>query len=164
MSRSSKIKSLDQLVRIRRRLRRQGKRVVFTNGCFDLLHRGHVYCLKEAQSLGDVLMVGLNSDSSVRRLKGGGRPILPQVDRAEILAALEMVDYVVIFREDTPLKLVSALMPDILVKGGDYDKSQIVGGDVVESSGGRVVRIKTYPGRSTRNIVRRIVGGHRDRR
>jgi rfaE bifunctional protein nucleotidyltransferase chain/domain len=164
MARSSKIKSLEQMVKIRRRLKRQGKKVVFTNGCFDLLHRGHVYCLKEARSLGDALIVGLNSDSSVRRLKGEKRPILPQGDRAEILAALEMVDYVVIFREDTPLKVISALAPDILVKGGDYGKNKIVGSDVVESSGGRVVRVKTYPGKSTRDIVRRIAAGHGRRR
>ncbi len=130
--------------------------MVFTNGCFDVLHRGHVYCLKEAKSLGDVLIVGLNSDSSVRKLKGEKRPILPQADRAEILAALEMVDYVLIFKEETPQKVISALVPDILVKGGDYGKREIVGSDVVESVGGRVVRIKTFPGKSTRNIIKRI--------
>jgi D-beta-D-heptose 7-phosphate kinase/D-beta-D-heptose 1-phosphate adenosyltransferase len=156
MAMSTKTKSLDQLVRIRRKLKRQGKTVVFTNGCFDVLHRGHVYCLNKARSLGDVLIVGLNSDSSVRKLKGEKRPILPQADRAEILAALEMVDYVLIFKEETPQKVISALVPDILVKGGDYGKSEIVGSDVVESGGGRVVRVKTLPGKSTRNIVKKI--------
>jgi D-beta-D-heptose 7-phosphate kinase/D-beta-D-heptose 1-phosphate adenosyltransferase len=156
MTMSAKIKNLDQLVRIRRQLRRKGKTVVFTNGCFDVLHRGHIYCLKKARSLGNVLIVGLNSDSSVRKLKGAKRPILPQADRAEILAALEMVDYVLIFKERTPQKIISALVPDILVKGGDYGKSEIVGSDVVESGGGRVVRVKTLPGKSTRNIIERI--------
>jgi D-beta-D-heptose 7-phosphate kinase/D-beta-D-heptose 1-phosphate adenosyltransferase len=156
MATSPKIKSLDQLVRIRRQLKRKGKRVVFTNGCFDVLHRGHVYCLKKARSLGDILIVGLNSDSSVRKLKGEKRPILPQADRAEILAALEMVDYVLIFKEETPQKVISALVPDRLVKGGDYGKSEIVGSDVVKSGGGRVVRVKTLPGKSTRNIVKKI--------
>jgi len=158
---SPKVKSLDQLVKIRLALRRQGKKVVFTNGCFDVLHRGHVYCLKEAKSLGDVLMVGLNSDASVRKLKGEKRPILPQSDRAEILAALEMVDYVLIFKEDTPHRVISALVPDVLVKGGDYGKNEIVGSDVVKSGGGRVVRVKTFPGRSTRDIVKRIASRYR---
>lgn len=156
MTMSAKVKNLDQLVRIRRQLRRKGKTVVFTNGCFDVLHRGHIYCLKKARSLGNALIVGLNSDSSVRKLKGAKRPILPQADRAEILAALEMVDYVLIFKERTPQKVISALVPDILVKGGDYGKSEIVGSDVVESGGGRVVRVKTLPGKSTRNIIERI--------
>jgi rfaE bifunctional protein nucleotidyltransferase chain/domain len=156
MTTSPKIKSLDQLVRIRRQLKRKGKTVVFTNGCFDVLHRGHVYCLRKAKSLGDVLIVGLNSDSSVRKLKGKKRPILPQSDRAEILAALEMVDYIVVFREDTPHRMISALVPDVLVKGGDYGKNQIVGSDVVESGGGRVVRVKTFPGKSTRDIIKKI--------
>jgi rfaE bifunctional protein nucleotidyltransferase chain/domain len=156
MNTSPKVESLKQLVKIRLRLKRQGKTVVFTNGCFDLLHRGHVYCLKKAKSLGDVLIVGLNSDSSVRKLKGGKRPILSQGDRAEILAALEMVDYVLVFREDTPQRVISALVPDVLVKGGDYGKSEIVGSDVVESGGGRVVRVKTFPGKSTRDIIRKI--------
>jgi D-beta-D-heptose 7-phosphate kinase/D-beta-D-heptose 1-phosphate adenosyltransferase len=156
MTTSPKIKSLDQLVRIRRQLKRKGKTVVFTNGCFDVLHRGHVYCLRKAKSLGDVLIVGLNSDSSVRKLKGEKRPILPQSDRAEILSALEMVDYVVVFREDTPRRMISALVPDVLVKGGDYGKREIVGSDVVEGSGGRVVRVKMYPGKSTRNIIKKI--------
>lgn len=135
--------------------------MVFTNGCFDILHRGHIYILKKAKSLGDVLIVGLNSDSSVRKLKGENRPILPQNDRAEILAALEMVDYVLIFREDTPQKVISTLVPDVLVKGGDYNHNEIVGRDVVESAGGRVVRIKQVPGRSTKNIIKIITSRYR---
>jgi rfaE bifunctional protein nucleotidyltransferase chain/domain len=154
--RHSKIKSLTQLVKIRRQLKKGRKKVAFTNGCFDILHRGHIRCLREARSWGDVLIVGLNSDSSVRKIKGKRRPILAQDDRAEILASLEMVDYVLIFEEDTPHKVISALIPDVLVKGGDYGKDEIVGKDVVESSGGKVVRVKQVQGKSTRNIIKRI--------
>lgn len=151
-----KVKTLKQLVRIRNALKRQRKKVVFTNGCFDILHRGHIECLRRAKSFGDALIVGLNSDSSVRKIKGRKRPILPQDDRAEILASLEMVDYVLIFEEDTPHNVISALIPDVLVKGGDYGKDEIVGKDVVESSGGKVVRVKQVQGKSTRNIIKRI--------
>lgn len=152
----SKVKNLRQLIRIRNALKRQGKKVVFTNGCFDILHRGHIECLRKAKSFGDVLMVGLNSDSSVRKIKGDQRPIQPQDDRAEILASLEMVDYVVIFREETPLKLIANLVPDVLAKGGDYERDEIVGRDIVESSGGRVKRIRQVPGRSTKCIIGKI--------
>lgn len=152
-----KIKSLNQLVRIRRKLKKEGKTVVFTNGCFDIFHRGHIKCLKKAKSYGDVLMVGINSDSSVRKIKGKKRPILPQNDRAEILASLEMVDYVLIFNEETPHKVITSLVPDVLVKGADYAKDEIVGKDTVESGGGRVVRVKKIPGRSTRSIIRIII-------
>ena len=157
-----KIKNLRQLVRIRQALRRQRKKVVFTNGCFDILHRGHIECLRKAKSFGDVLIVGLNSDSSVRRIKGDRRPILPQGDRAEILASLEMVDYVVIFREKTPLDLIASLVPDILTKGGDYKKNEIVGREIVESSGGRVILVKQIPGRSTRNVIGKIAKRYSD--
>jgi rfaE bifunctional protein nucleotidyltransferase chain/domain len=151
-----KIKSLKQLVKIRSQLKKEEKKVVFTNGCFDILHRGHIECLRKARSSGDVLMVGLNSDSSVRKIKGGKRPILSQNDRAEILASLEMVDYVLIFNEKTPQKVIARLVPDILVKGADYRKDEIVGKDIVESSGGRVIRVKQVPGRSVRDIIRKI--------
>ena len=151
-----KIKSSKQLVKIRSQLKKEGKKVVFTNGCFDLLHRGHIECLRKARSLGDVLMVGLNSDSSVRKIKGEKRPILSQNDRAEILASLEMVDYVLIFNEETPYKVIARLVPDILVKGADYRKDEIVGKDIVESSGGRVIRVKQVAGRSVRDIIRKI--------
>ena len=157
-----KIKNLRQLVRIRQALRRQRKKVVFTNGCFDILHRGHIECLRKAKSFGDVLIVGLNSDSSVRKIKGDKRPILPQGDRAEILASLEMVDYVVIFREKTPLDLIASLVPDILTKGGDYKKNEIVGREIVESSGGRVILVKQIPGRSTRNVIGKIAKRYSD--
>jgi D-beta-D-heptose 7-phosphate kinase/D-beta-D-heptose 1-phosphate adenosyltransferase len=158
----SKVKNLRQLVRIRQTLKRKRKKVVFTNGCFDLLHRGHIECLRKAKSLGDVLIVGLNSDSSVRKIKGDKRPILPQADRAEILASLEMVDYVVIFREETPLNLIDSLVPDVLAKGGDYKKDQIVGREIVGSSGGRVVLVKEIPGRSTKNVIGKIIKRYSD--
>jgi D-beta-D-heptose 7-phosphate kinase/D-beta-D-heptose 1-phosphate adenosyltransferase len=151
-----KIKNLRQLVGIRNALRRQAKKVVFTNGCFDILHRGHIECLRKAKSFGDVLVVGLNSDSSVRKIKGDKRPILPQGDRAEILASLEMVDYVVIFGQETPQKVIASLVPDVLAKGGDYKKDEIVGRDIVESSGGRVRRIRQVPGRSTKGIIAKV--------
>ena len=153
---NKKIKSLKQLVKIRRQLKKKKKKVVFTNGCFDILHRGHIECLRKAKSFGDVLIVALNSDSSVRKIKGEKRPILSQNDRAEIIASLEMVDYVLIFSEETPYKVIARLAPDVLVKGADYKKGEIVGKDIVESSGGRVVKVRQVPGRSTRNIIRRI--------
>ena len=127
--------------------------MVFTNGCFDVLHRGHVELLKRARREGDALVVGINSDQSVRRLKGPGRPLVSEEDRAEILAALEMVDRVVIFREDTPGRIIAALVPDVLVKGGDYAIHEIVGRDAVERAGGKVVRVRLVPGRSTRGII-----------
>ncbi len=137
--------------------RAQGKRIVFTNGCFDILHAGHVYYLKEARSLGDILIVGLNSDSSIRKIKGDDRPIIPQMDRAELLAALGCVDYVVIFDEPTPLRLIESIKPDVLVKGDDWKEEDIVGRDIVVGSGGKVVRIPLRKGISTTAIIRRIV-------
>jgi rfaE bifunctional protein nucleotidyltransferase chain/domain len=136
------------------RLRRRRLKVVFTNGVFDILHRGHVKYLEQAKSFGDVLIVGLNSDTSVRRLKGRSRPLQPQRDRAEILLGLKAVDYVVIFGEDTPAKLIQAIRPDILVKGADYKLSEIVGADFVKSLGGQVRRVRIVPGRSTSRLVK----------
>lgn len=127
--------------------------IVFTNGVFDILHRGHVEYLAKAKKLGDVLIVGLNSDASVRRLKGEGRPLQKQNDRAIILLALEAVDYVVFFSENTPDKLIKQVKPDILVKGADYKISEIVGGDFVKSYGGKVKRISLTRGRSTSSII-----------
>jgi rfaE bifunctional protein nucleotidyltransferase chain/domain len=152
-----KIVKLDQLVRIRNKAKRNRQKVVFTNGCFDILHRGHIECLKKAKSSGDVLIVGLNSDSSVKKLKGSQRPIMPQRDRAEILASLEMVDYVCIFSEETPQRIIRALIPDVLVKGGDYKKEKIVGKEVVESHGGNVLTIKEVRGKSTKNTIMKIL-------
>lgn len=147
----------DGLVAALARDRAAGRRVVFTNGCFDLLHAGHVRSLRDARALGDVLVVGLNADASVRRLgKGDGRPILPQEDRAEVLAALSSVDYVCIFDEDTPLDLIRAVEPDVLVKGGDWAPDAIVGADAVTARGGRVANVPYHRGLSTTDIIRRI--------
>ena len=139
--------------------KRNGRRVVFTNGCFDLLHPGHIQILERARALGDALIVGLNSDSSVRELKGAGRPVLPESERAEILAGLECVDAVVIFEELTPRHVIAALLPDVLVKGGDWPGDQIVGREEVEAVGGRVVSIPVVPGYSTTAILERIRKG-----
>jgi rfaE bifunctional protein nucleotidyltransferase chain/domain len=141
------------------REKRNGRRLVFTNGCFDLLHPGHIGSLQQARGLGDALMVGLNSDASVRKLKGAGRPVLPERERAEILAALECVDAVVIFDEPTPREVIARLLPDVLVKGGDWPGDQIVGREEVEAAGGRVVSIPVVPGYSTTDILRRIREG-----
>ena len=136
--------------------KRNGKRVVFTNGCFDLLHPGHVKLLEAARALGEVLVVGLNSDESVRTLKGPGRPVIPEHERAEILASLECVDAVIIFHELTPQKTVAALLPDVLVKGGDWPGNQIVGREEVEAAGGKVVLIDVVQGYSTTEILNKI--------
>jgi D-beta-D-heptose 7-phosphate kinase/D-beta-D-heptose 1-phosphate adenosyltransferase len=136
--------------------RAAGARIVFTNGCFDLLHPGHVRYLVAARALGDVLVVGLNDDASVRRLKGSGRPILRAEERAEVLAGLAAVDHLVLFADDTPRALVAALAPDVLVKGADWAENDIVGRDEVLAGGGRVERIDVVPGVSTSELIRRI--------
>lgn len=136
--------------------KRNGKRVVFTNGCFDLLHPGHIKLLEAARALGDILIVGINSDDSVHSLKGPGRPVIPEQERAEILASLESVDAVVVFDELTPKETVAALLPDILVKGVDWPGNQIVGREEVEAAGGNVVLIDVVPGYSTTEILRKI--------
>ena len=130
--------------------------VVFTNGCFDLVHRGHVDYLSRARDLGDLLIVGLNSDASVKRLKGPSRPISNEQSRATVMAAFGFVDYVVIFEEETPLKLIEAIRPEILVKGGDYCRDTVVGADFVESHGGRVELLSLVPGESTTNLINRM--------
>ncbi len=137
-------------------LKAEGNRIVFTNGCFDILHSGHVMYLAQAAQLGDILVVGLNSDASVKRLKGEHRPINSQEDRAIVLSALEAVDFVKIFEEDTPYQLIKDIVPDVLVKGGDYTKEQIVGSDFVEARGGTVEIIPFVDGKSTTSIVERI--------
>ena len=140
-----------------RRCRADGGTVVFTNGCFDLLHAGHVDYLERSRQLGSALVVGLNTDDSVRRLKGPGRPIQSQDDRAKILAALACVSAVVLFDEDTPMELVCAIQPDVLVKGADWgDKTRVVGADVVEARGGRVVLMDLVPGKSTTELMDRL--------
>jgi len=151
--------SLDELILRFGPGKRNGKRVVFTNGCFDLLHPGHIHILEQARRQGDVLVVGLNSDGSVRWLKGSGRPVIPAEERAEILASLECVDAVVIFEEATPQRVIAALLPDVLVKGGDWPADQIVGRKEVELAGGKVVRVEVMPGYSTSQILKRIADG-----
>jgi len=138
------------------RVKGQGERVVFTNGCFDILHHGHIHYLSEARSFGHCLIVGLNSDKSVRTIKGNGRPLLPQRARAKLLAALCFVDGVVIFDEDNPLTIIEYLLPHVLVKGEDWSEDEIVGGDIVKEAGGEVRRIPLVPGVSTSEIIRRI--------
>jgi D-beta-D-heptose 7-phosphate kinase/D-beta-D-heptose 1-phosphate adenosyltransferase len=153
---SPKLLSLPSLRRRLAGLRRRGRRVVFTNGVFDLLHPGHVRYLRAAKRLGDILVVGLNSDRSVRRLgKGQDRPLVKQRDRAEVLAALEMVDHVVIFDEDTPYELINALQPDVLVKGGDWPIDRIVGADLVLAHGGKVKSLPFARGYSTTRLIER---------
>jgi rfaE bifunctional protein nucleotidyltransferase chain/domain len=152
-----KIVSRSQLASVSRRMAREGKRLVFTNGCFDLMHPGHVRLLTRARALGDALAVGLNSDASVRKLKGPLRPILKQRERAEILSALECVDYVVIFPEPTPERIIRSVRPRVLVKGGDWSPSKIVGRSTVHSDGGEVRVIPLRPGFSTSAILRRIL-------
>jgi D-beta-D-heptose 7-phosphate kinase/D-beta-D-heptose 1-phosphate adenosyltransferase len=153
----SKIKNLDTLTAIIATEKGRGKTVVFTNGCFDLLHAGHVKYLQKARNLGDLLIMGLNSDASVRRLKGDKRPLIDEEERAHLLAALNCIDYVVLFDQDTPLELITALKPHILVKGGDYTPESVVGKEVVESYGGRVELITFVDGKSTTNIIERIL-------
>ena len=147
---------LEELLEILHR-ERIGKRVVFTNGCFDIIHAGHVDYLEKAKRLGDILIVGMNSDDSVRKIKGEKRPIIPQEMRAKVLSSLKPVDYVVVFEEDTPIKLIEAIRPDILVKGGDWELEKIVGRDFVESYGGKVMTIPFEFDISTSKIVERIV-------
>jgi len=153
------ILTLDEAILRFGREKRNGRRIVFTNGCFDLLHPGHIGSLEQARALGDALIVGLNSDASVRELKGVGRPVFPERERAEILAALECVDAVVIFDEPTPREVIARLLPDVLVKGGDWPGDQIVGREEVESAGGHVVSVPVVPGYSTTAILRKIREG-----
>ena len=154
----NKIVTLSQLQERLAAMRKSNPRpvVVFTNGCFDLVHRGHVDYLSRARDLGDVLVVGLNSDASVRRLKGDGRPVSNQESRSEVMAAFAFVDFVVLFDEDTPIKLIEAVLPDILVKGGDYSHDTVVGADFVEQHGGRLELLSLVPGESTTRLVERM--------
>lgn len=152
-----RIVTKDEMIELRKLARKEGKLVVFTNGVFDLVHLGHVKYLKGAKSLGDYLYIGLNSDASVKKIKGEKRPIQPQEDRAEIVASFYFVDFVCLFDEETPQQLILQLTPDILVKGSDYTVEEIVGADHVIKSGGRVETIQIIEGRSTREIIRQIV-------
>jgi rfaE bifunctional protein nucleotidyltransferase chain/domain len=154
---SGKFKNLDELTELAAQARQNGKSVVFTNGCFDILHRGHVHVLRQAKAAGDLLIVALNSDRSVREIKGAHRPVLPATDRIELIGAMEMVDYVIIFDEPDPYKLIAAIKPDVLAKGGDWSAEKIVGADVVEQAGGRIVVIPYLKGFSTSEIIERIL-------
>jgi len=153
----AKIKSLNQLQKITAALKNKGRKVVFTNGCFDLLHYGHTKYLQDAKTKGDVLVVALNSDASVRRIKGNNRPVVREKDRLNVIAALESVDYVVLFNQDTPLEVIKALKPDILVKGADWNKGNIVGADLVKKYGGSTRTVKFARGRSTTELIKKIV-------
>ncbi len=153
---SNKIKTLPQALAAINKLKQKNKRIVFTNGCFDILHAGHINYLSKSRSLGDALIIGLNSDNSVRRLKGKSRPVVPQKNRAIVLSALEAVDIVVIFNELTPLKIITAIKPDILVKGGDWKKKDIVGAEYVESYGCVVKSLPYIKGLSTRGLITKI--------
>lgn len=146
-----------RLKKILIRERKRGNKIVFTNGCFDILHYGHIKLLEAAKSKGDILIVGLNSDASVRRLKGKGRPVQAEKARARILASLRMVDYVVIFNEDTPLKLIKSIKPDVLVKGSEYKDKKVVGREIVEKSGGKVYLFPLMRGYSTTGIIKKII-------
>ena len=155
MNISNKFKSLPGLVKAVKALRKKGRKIVFTNGCFDIIHVGHTRYLKAARKLGGALIVAVNSDASVRRLKGAGRPVNPENDRVEVLSEFPFVDFVVMFGEDTPYKTIKAVLPDILVKGGDWAVANIVGGDIVIANGGKVLNIPLIKGRSTTKIIQK---------
>ncbi len=161
MQPSPKIKTVEELAPLLQEVRRGGRTVVFTNGCFDLLHVGHVRYLAAAAAEGGLLVVGLNSDRSMRSIKGERRPIVPEAERAEILAGLTCVDFVTVFEEADPLRVIQALQPDVLVKGGDWTESDIIGADVVKRNGGRVVRIPVVEGASTSALIGRILDRYR---
>ena len=139
------------------KLREQRKKIVFTNGCFDIIHKGHIKLLFDAKSLGDVLFVGLNSDLSIKRIKGEKRPIIPQKERAIVLSSISAVDFIVIFEEDTPEKIIKSIKPDIIVKGEDWEEERIVGADFVKERGGKIIRIKLEKGNSTTQIIETIL-------
>ncbi|MBI5194372.1 MAG: D-glycero-beta-D-manno-heptose 1-phosphate adenylyltransferase [Nitrospirae bacterium] len=148
---------LPELVGIIDKLKQEGKRIVFTNGCFDIIHLGHVTYLKKAREYGDILIVGLNSDESVKGIKGDKRPVIPQGERAEVLSSIRYVDFVVIFNEPDPYKTITAIKPDVLVKGGDWAIENIIGRDIVESRGGTVCNIPYIEGASSTNIIEEIL-------
>ncbi len=156
MEAEERIKTREEITAIAAELRQSGKKIVFTNGCFDIIHSGHVTYLKEAQSLGDVLILGLNTDESVKRLKGESRPVNNEIDRAIVISSLRSVNYVTLFSEDTPYDLIKSILPDVLVKGGDYTPDKIHGADIVNSNGGEVVIIPLVPGKSTTKIIDKL--------
>lgn len=150
------ILEIDDFIEIREKLRSEGKKLVFTNGCFDIIHRGHVEYLNQAKSLGDILIVGVNSDRSVRGLKGDDRPVNTEKDRAFIIDNLKSVDFVVIFDEDTPINIIKKIIPEFLVKGGDWKEEDIVGWDVVKQNGGKVMSLQFIDNYSTTNIINKM--------
>lgn len=152
------ILNAEEFKNLRNKLKSESKKVVFTNGCFDILHKGHITYLNHAKSLGDVLIIGVNSDSSVKKLKGKDRPVNNENDRAFLLDNLRSVDYVTIFNEDTPYELIKKIIPDFLVKGGDWKEEDIVGSDIVKSNGGKVVSLQYLDNYSTTNILKKISG------
>jgi len=154
---NSEILTLTEFAAKLKNLRKSGLRVVFTNGCFDILHVGHVRYLTAARSKGDILVVGLNSDQSVRKIKGEKRPVVPENQRAEVLAGLRCVDYVILFDEADPLKLIQSICPDVLVKGADWSEEAIIGASFVKANGGRVERIAVVPETSTTRIIQKII-------
>lgn len=157
MKLNQKIRPAEELSKIAMELRKKGKTIVFTNGCFDLLHPGHLHYLMEAKEMGDILIVGINSDDSIRKLKGKLRPLTPERDRLEMLSGLECVDFVTSFGEPDPAGLISLIKPHLLVKGGDWGVNQIIGRDIVEKEGGKVVSIALTPGYSTTQLIEKIL-------
>jgi D-beta-D-heptose 7-phosphate kinase/D-beta-D-heptose 1-phosphate adenosyltransferase len=151
-----KIQRLNDLLKIRSKLKRAGKKVIFTNGCFDLLHGGHIHLFREAKKYGDVLVVAVNDDVSVKKIKGASRPIFPLEERLEVLEAVGDIDYLVSFSEETPQKIIASLLPDILVKGGDWKRKQVVGKQEVEEAGGKVVIVRYKKGYSTSSLIKKI--------
>jgi len=156
-----KKKSFKEIVKIVKELKRENKKIVFTNGCFDIIHSGHIKLLKKAKQLGDVVIVGINKDSSVKKIKGKNRPIFSENQRIEIISAIEFVDYVVPFGQTTPEKLIKIIKPDILIKGGDYKKEDVVGKDIVEKYGGKVYIFPLIGNISTTNIIKKIKNGQK---
>ncbi len=159
---SEKILDREVLQETVQSLKKGGKKIAFTNGCFELLHVGHVQYLQAARAEGDILVVGVNSDHSVRRIKGPRRPVVPENERAEVLASLACVDFVSLFDEPDPLEIIRSLLPDVLVKGADWAEDAIVGRDIVETHGGRVVRIPLTQGASTTSIIEKILASYRE--
>ncbi|MAE64117.1 MAG: D-glycero-beta-D-manno-heptose 1-phosphate adenylyltransferase, partial [Phycisphaeraceae bacterium] len=153
---NGKVRTLDQLLPELRAHRKRARTIVFTNGCFDILHAGHISYLRQARRHGDLMVVAVNSDASIRRIKGAGRPVNSAADRLMVLSELESIDYLVEFDENTPMKLIRSIRPDVLVKGGDYKRSEVVGGDWVRRHGGRIELVDLIRGRSTTNVIRQI--------
>ena len=154
----NKVKSLDELTKLRKKFRRDGKITVFTNGCFDLIHSGHIHLFRQAKECGDILIVAVNDDPSVQNLKGPSRPVFPLEERLEVLEAVESIDCLISFSQATPRELIQALLPDVLVKGGDWKLDEVVGREEVEGAGGKVIIIPYLPGRSSSEILNKIKG------